>query len=123
MKRFIASIVLALPLAALCVMPKSASAEPVNRDSTYNRQPENVQRDNRGYNNDRQLQSIQRDNRDSNYNRQPVINQRDNRSDDRGREPNSDRRYGSRHQRQWVAAHYERVNHHRRWVPGHYVYQ
>ncbi|MGA7932026.1 MAG: hypothetical protein WCA35_00450, partial [Kovacikia sp.] len=64
MKRFIATIVLALPLAALCVLPKSASAEPVNRDSNYNRQPENVQRDNR----------------DSNYNRQPATDQRDNRS-------------------------------------------
>jgi Ni/Co efflux regulator RcnB len=89
MKRIIATIVLALPLAALCVLPKSASAEPVNRDS--------------------------------NYDRQLVVDQRDNRSYNRDRQSNSEQRFGSRPHRQWVAAHYEKVNHHRRWVPGHYV--
>ena len=105
MKRLIATIVLALPLAALCVMPKSASAEPVNRDSNYNRQPV----------------TQQRDNRDSNYDRQPVVDQRGNRSYGRDRQSNSEQRFGSRHHKQWVASHYEKVNHHRRWVPGHYV--
>jgi hypothetical protein len=104
MKRIIATVALALPLAALCVFSKSASAEPANRDYTNDRQPVPGQRDNRG----------------SNYDRQPVKGQRDNRSYDRDRQPNSDQRFGRRHQRQWVAAHYERVNHHRRWVPGHY---
>jgi hypothetical protein len=105
MKRIIATIVLAIPLAALCVLPKSASAEPVNQGYTYTHQPQNLQRDNRG----------------SNYDRQPVVDQRDNRSYDRDRQSNSEQRFGSRHHRQWVTSHYERVNHHRQWVPGHYV--
>jgi hypothetical protein len=106
MKGIIATIILALPLATLCILPNSASAEPVNRDTNYNRQPQN----------------LQRDNRDLSYNRQPVRSQRDSHSYDRDRQSNSEQRFGRRLHRQWIAAHYEKVNHHRRWVPGHYVY-
>jgi hypothetical protein len=104
MKRMIATLALALPLAALCVLPKSASAQPVNRDSNYDRQPATTQQDNR------------------NYNRQLKTSQQNNQTYDRDRQPNSVQRFGNRHQRKWITGHYEKVNHHRRWVPGHYVY-
>jgi hypothetical protein len=106
MKRILMTLALALPLAAVCVLPKSASAEPMNRDYNYNRQHDNIQRGNRDYN----------------YNRQQDNEWRNNRIYNRDRQPNSVERYGNRRQRQWVAPHYERRNNILRWVLGRYIY-
>lgn len=105
MKRMIATAILALPLAALCVVPKPASAEPVYQNYNNGRQPVSAQIIKRNFDHNRQAKVIVLDNRNNN-NRQSLF--------EKGR--------GQRH-RQWVAAHYEKVNNHRRWVPGHYVYQ
>jgi hypothetical protein len=110
MKRIISTILLTLPLTALCLLPKSASAEPGNRTS----------------NDDRQSVTISRDNRGDRYDRQPVAIERDHRGDryDRNREPHFVQRFRNRHhQRRWIAGHYVKVNHRHQWVPGHYVYR
>ena len=106
MKRMIATAILALPLAALCVVPKPASAEPGYQGYNNGRPTVSAQIINRIFDNNRPQRTIGRNDRDYNNNRQGIF--------EKGR--------GQRH-RQWVAAHYEKVNHHRRWVPGHYVYQ
>lgn len=106
MKRMIATAILALPLAALCVVPKPASAEPAYQGYNNSRQTVSSPITNRIFDNNRSQRTIGRDGRDYNNNRQGIF--------EKGR--------GQRH-RQWVAAHYEKTNHHRRWVPGHYVYQ
>jgi hypothetical protein len=50
MKRIFATLLLVFPVAALSVLPNSASAEPANRDANYDRQPMTRQQDNRSYN-------------------------------------------------------------------------
>jgi hypothetical protein len=102
MNRSLTTLLLAIPLAAICALPKSASAEPANRDHRY----------------DRQSVSSQRDHRDNRPDRPSVTMQRDNRPYDRNREPNSTQRHG-RHQRQeWQAAHREKVKPHHQGIPG-----
>jgi hypothetical protein len=103
MKRIIATIALALPLAALCVIPKPASAELSNQSYNYSHQQSPTLRDNRNNTNDRQQGADYRDNRGYDNHRNPKYSQST----------------GHRHQK-WIAGHYERVNHHRRWIPGHY---
>ncbi len=93
MKCIIATLALALPLAALCVLPKSASAQSVNHDSNYDRQPQVVP-------------STQPVNRDPNYDHRPQVAP-----------------LTQHHRKVWVAGHYVSLNHHRRWVPGQYVYK
>jgi hypothetical protein len=122
MRRIFATFIFALPLAAVCILPKSASAQPAIYDSN-DHQTGIIQRDNREYNYNQQPVVIQRDNRNYNDNRQPVTIQRDNRNFDRNRDSRFGQRYDRRHHRQWVAARYERVNHRRQWVPGHYEYR
>jgi hypothetical protein len=122
MRRIFATFILALPLAAVCILPKSASAQPANYDSN-NHQSGTIQRDNREYNYNRQPVVIQRDNRNHKNDRQPVAIQRDNRSYERDRDSRVGQRHDRRQQRHWVAARYERVNYHRQWVPGHYEYR
>jgi hypothetical protein len=106
MKRIIVTAMLALPLAALCLLPKPASAEPANQDYRYGHQSVSTERDNRNYINDRQRGLVKRDDRD-------------NRND---RYSNNEQGRG-RHHRQWISARFLKVNHHRAWVPGHYEFR
>lgn len=123
MKRILMTFALALPLAAICVMPKSASAEPTNRDYNYSRQRDNIQRDNRDYNYNRQRGNIRQGNRDYNYNRQHDNVWQDNQIYNRDRQPNSVQRFDNRYRRQWIAPHYERRNNILQWILGRYVYR
>jgi hypothetical protein len=105
MKRIFATFLLALPLATVWVLPKTASAQPVIHVS-----------------NDHQAVTTQQYHRDYKDNRNPVTIRQNNRSDVRVRDSRFIQQH-SRHHRKWVAAHYEKVSHHRRWVPGHYEYR
>lgn len=97
MKRIIATLALALPLAALSALPNAASTQTVRDDHDQSQQY--------GYRESRQTVVVQ-PSYHTTYKPQPV----------------SVKTTVKYHQRKWITGHYVRVNNQRRWIPGHYSY-